>query len=347
MPDSDDAPSDLLRERAVQNRVRLWFVLGADRRLVTGLLLAVVFLALLLTGLLSPAAESALRGGDSVDTFFQAMLTATITGVTLVLTLNQLVLSQEFGALGDQRERMEEAMQFRRDVGDVIGASVSPARPAQFLQALVRTASQRARDLEDAVSDAEDASLSNDVEFLTTSIVPNAQKVFSDLEDAQFGEFTVIAAALNFNYSWKIFTARRIREQHSQALDEDQTGALDRLIQTLQRFGSAREHFKTLYFQWDLINLSRHIMIASVPALVVSGVMILFFDSSTYSVVVFGVETVVAVTAVAATLSLSPFLILIAYVLRIATVTKRTLSVGSFILRETEDVSEVDIDDPE
>jgi hypothetical protein len=325
----------------------LWFVLGADRRLVTGLLLAVVFLALLLTGLLSPAAESALRGGDSVDTFFQAMLTATITGVTLVLTLNQLVLSQEFGALGDQRERMEEAMQFRRDVGDVISASVSPARPAQFLQALVRTASERARDLEDAVSDTEDESLSSDVEFLTTSVVSNAEKVFSDLEDAQFGEFTVISAALNFNYSWKIFTARRIREQHSQALDEDQTGALDRLIQILQHFGSGREHFKTLYFQWDLINLSRHSMIASVPALVVSGVMILFFDSSTYSVVVFGVETLVAVTAVAATLSLSPFLILIAYVLRIATVTKRTLSIGSFILRKTEDVSEVDRDDPE
>lgn len=347
MPDSDDAPSDLLRERAAQSRVRLWFVLGADRRLVTGLLLAVVFVTLLLIGLLYPAAESALRKGDSVDTFFQAMLTATITGVTLVLTLNQLVLSQEFGALGDQRKRMAEAMQFRQDVGDVIGASVSPARPAKFFQALVRTASERAHTLEDTVSKTADDALRSDVEELADSLEVNAEAVFVALEDAQFGEFSVISAVLNFNYSWKIFTARRIRAQHSQALDEDATGALDQLLQVLKLFGSAREHFKTLYFQWDILNLSRHIMIVSVPALLVSGAMILFFNSATYSVSAFGVETLVPVIAVAATLSLSPFLILIAYILRIATVTKRTLSIGSFILRETEDVSEVDVDRPD
>jgi hypothetical protein len=38
---------------------------------------------------------------------FQGMTTATITGVTLVVTLSQLVFSQELGAVGDQRERME------------------------------------------------------------------------------------------------------------------------------------------------------------------------------------------------------------------------------------------------
>jgi hypothetical protein len=99
--DHGDAPSDRLSERGEQNRIGLWVVLEADRRHVTGLLLVVVFLPLLLVGTFSPAAEAALRTGDSVDTLFQALVAATITGVTLVLTLNQLVLSQEFGAVGD------------------------------------------------------------------------------------------------------------------------------------------------------------------------------------------------------------------------------------------------------
>ncbi len=45
-----------------------------------------------------------LTRGDPVETLFQALITGTITAVTLVLTLNQLVLSQELGAVGDLRD---------------------------------------------------------------------------------------------------------------------------------------------------------------------------------------------------------------------------------------------------
>ncbi|MFC7175897.1 hypothetical protein [Halosegnis marinus] len=42
--------------------------------------------------------------------------------------------------------------------------------------------------------------------------------------------------------------------------------------------------------------------------------------------------------------AVAPFVILLAYVLRIATVTKHTLSIGPFILRETEGATEVEWD---
>ncbi|MFB6146767.1 MAG: hypothetical protein ABEJ08_03690 [Halobacteriaceae archaeon] len=350
MSGSGDAPSDLLRERAGQSRVKLWFLLEADRWLVTGILLAVVFLTFLGAGYLYPTAEAAIRTSDSVDTLFQGFLTATITGVTLVLTLNQLVLSQELGAVKDQRERMEGAMQFREDVAEVVQAPVSPSRPAQFLRALVEVAGERASDLRDAV-DVDDASAADSVEAasaereiadLTESLIENADRVSEGLDDARFGHFDVISSALNFNYSWKIFTARRIHERYVDGLDSDATEALERLIDVLQLFGPAREHFKTLYFQWDLINLSRRILAASVPALLVSGCMVAFFNDATYRVVLYDVETLVFVVAAAATVAALPFLILLAYVMRIATVTKHTLSIGPFILRETNDVAEVE-----
>jgi hypothetical protein len=332
---SGDAPSDVLRERAGQSRAKLWLLLEADRWLVTGLLLAVVFLVLVGVGTLFPAAERALRAGDSVDTLFQALLTATITGVTLVLTLNQLVLSQELGAVGDQRERMEGAMAFRRDVADTIDTDVSPAQPAQFLSALVETAGERATRLREAAVD--DIGTDTDIETFTDSLVENANSVSTELDDARFGSFDVLSAALNFNYSWKLVTARELRAAHGDALGAEGREALDDLVDVLELFGPAREHFKTLYFQWDLINLSRRILAAALPALLVSACMIAFFDASTYSVTVLGLDTLVVVVSVAVTVAVAPFLILLAYVLRIATVTKRTLSIGPFILRETDE----------
>jgi len=339
-----DAPDDLLRERADQSRVKLWFLLEADRRLVTGILLVFVFVVFVGAGYLYPTAENAIRTSDSIDTLFQGFLTATITGVTIVLTLNQLVLSQELGAVKDQRERMEGAMQFRQDAADVIGSPVSPSRPAQFLRALVQVSGQRAQDLRESVSDSADEELQSEIEDYTSSLIENSEQVSEGLDDARFGQFDVISSALNFNYSWKVFTGRRIHERYSESLDEDGTDALERLIEVLRLFGPAREHFKTLYFQWALINLSRAILYAAIPALLVSGSMIAFFNDATYNVVLFDVQTLVLVVAAAATVSVVPFLILLSYVMRIATVTKHTLSIGPFILRETDDVTEVEWD---
>jgi hypothetical protein len=338
---ADDVPGDRLRERARQSRLKLWLFLEADRWLVTGLLVALTFASLVAGGLLVPAAESAVSAGDSVDTLFQALLTATITGVTLVLTLNQLVLSQELGAAGDQRERMEGAMQFREDVAEVIQAPISPARPAQFLRALVQVSGDRASTLREETSHLADDARAP-IETLTDSLIENADQVAAGLDGARFGSFDVISAALNFNYSWKLFTARRIHEQYGDALDEQSTAALEQLIDVLGLFGPAREHFKTLYFQWELINLSRRILAASLPALLVSIGMVLFFDPGRYSVSVLGLDTLVVVVAAGATIALVPFLLLLAYVVRIATVTKHTLSVGPFILRESDDVTEVE-----
>jgi hypothetical protein len=326
---NDDQPSDQLRVRAAESRTKLWLYLEADRSLVV-----VVFLVLLAAGLLFPTAATKLRSGDAVGTLFQGFLTATITGVTLVLTLNQLVLSQELGAVGDQHERMREALQFRDDAADLLDVPVSPARPSQFLRALVGTAGRQAAALRDAVDD-HDA-----VAALTESLIGNADRVAADLDGAQFGEFEVLSAALNFNYSWKIFAAKRIRE--TSTLDDDAEAALDALVDTLELFGPAREHFKTLYFQWELINLSRGILAAALPALFVAIVMIAFFDPAGPVSGMLGVVPVVAATS---TVSVLPFLVLLAYVLRIATVTKHTLSIGPFILRETEQVAEVEWED--
>lgn len=330
-----DQPSDRLRERANDARWKLWLLMNADRRLVAALIFGVLFVALYAGTLLYPDAAAGLRAGDAFETTFQGMLTATITGVTLVLTLNQLVLSQELGAVGDQRERMDGAVSFRSDAAELLDAPVAPARPAQFLRAFVQVAGDQARALRDSVPD--DHPAADAIADLTDSLTDNAEQVASSLDGATFGEFDVVAGALDFNYSWKVFAAQRIEAEHGDTLDSETRETLSSLTETLKLFGPAREHFKTLYFQWELIHLSRSILLVSLPALGVSLFMLSAFQPS-----MTGDALLPVVYVGTSLLALTPFFVLLSYVLRIATVTKHTLSIGPFILRETDQVKEVE-----
>lgn len=239
---------------------------------------------------------------------------------------------------------MQGAMQFRKDVEDILKSPVSPARPTQFIRALVQLSADRTRDLQDAVINISEKEFKAEIENFTKSLIGNAKQVSEGLDDARFGEFNVISSALNFNYSWKIFTARRIKNKYSDLLKKNGDKELEKLIEVLNLFGPTREHFKTLYFQSDLIDLSRRILFAAIPALLVSSSMIIFFNFKSYNLIIFNIETLNLVISFATTISLLPFLILISYVLRIATVTKSTLAIGPFILRETDEVKEVEWD---
>jgi len=336
---SDDQPSDEMGERGQRDSRRVWLAMDADRRAVTAGLLAVVFVALVAAGTLLPtSAYALLTAGDPHETLFNALVGATITGVTLVLTLSQLVLSQELGAVGDQRERMEGAVSFRSDVADAVGMDVAPIEPSAFMRALVARTREHAERLRDAAPGGE---AGDAVATYTDELVENAEAVESQLEDAEFGKFEVVRAALNYNYSWKIYAGERLRADHGDALSEDADETLAALVETLRLFGPAREHFKTLYFQWELSELSRTLLYAAVPALVVSMGALLWFNPAGYPGTTLGVNHALLVVSAAATVASLPFLVLLSYIVRVVTVTKRTLSIGSFVLRET-DRSEMD-----
>jgi hypothetical protein len=231
---------------------------------------------------------------------------------------------------------MDGAMTFRKDVEDVIEEPVSPAQPSAFLRSLVKLTQRHAEALSDAVEDIEDETLSDQVTTFAENLKRNADAVQSSLDGSQFGEFDVIFSALNYNYSWKLYAARRIRAENEDVLTEEAHHAFDELSSTLELFGPAREHFKTLYFQWSLIDLSRMMLYASIPALFTAVAGIIYLEPALFPGTVFGVRTLVVVVSTGVAVSLLPFAFLFSYILRIVTVAKRTLSIGPFILRETD-----------
>ncbi|WP_227374755.1 hypothetical protein [Haladaptatus halobius] len=342
--DGNPQPGDTMRERVDESRVKLWVLMEANRWVVAGGILVAFFLALVVLGIgdPSPLEQYVGPGDDPVDTTFQGFIGAIITGVTLVVTLNQLVLSQELGPVGDQRSRMEGAMEFRRDVEEVLDLQTAPPEPASFMKSLMEETQDRANVLADAVEDSRDEELKGQIRSYVDELSENADEVSDTLENTQFGTFDVLSAILNFNYSWKIFLARKIRNENEDALTKEVDEAFDDIIESLNFFGPSREHFKTLYFQWELVNLSRAMLYTAVPALVVTVVMIIYFDARAVPGATVGISNDVLVVSLATTIAVVPFVILLSYILRIATVAKRTLSIGPFILRETKRSDELD-----
>jgi hypothetical protein len=340
MDDADDEgssgqTSDTMRDRAGASTLKLWFFLHADRRLVALGLVGFLFTGVVVGGLLHPvSAHSLISSGDPVETLSQALIGSTVTGVTLVLTLSQLVLSQEQGAVGDQRGRMEDAMTFREDVAAMLDQPVSPTEPSVFLRALVKETERRADAFEEALSS--DAAAAERASEFVESLKANGERVREGLTGADFGEFEVIRAALDYNYSWKLYAARRLRAEHADELGDEAIDAVEALADSLELFGPAREHFKTLYFQWELIDLSRTILWASLPSLLATTLALVFFDAEAAAGSLLGVPHSLLLVAGVTAIALLPFAVLLSYILRIVTVTKRTLSIGPFILRETD-----------
>jgi hypothetical protein len=326
-----------MRERVGdrRSRFRLYVQLNTNRLALTLFVGLAFFATLLLLSVFDDTPlRTVMRASDPVETLFQGYLTAIITGVTLVVTISQLVLSQELGPLGDQRERMEGSLEFRREVEDFFDTA-PPPEPSAFLQALVDMSAKNAEELRDAVSDNNSQQLRDNTDDFLDELVQNAEAVSDDLESAQFGRYQVVKSALDYNYSWKIYQARRMRRDYADDLDEEEAEAFDNLIQVLKFFGPAREHFKTLFFEWELVDLSRKMLYLSVPALVIAAAMLVIVDPATLPGYLLGVDNMNWIVIGSATVCSLPFFLLGAYIIRLATIARRTLAIGPFILRES------------
>ena len=334
---SNGTPRDRLEERTEVNASWMRLLIHSNRWLLVAAVVVVVFCLLVVAGELGLAPfREIVASQNGIRYLFSPFIGAIITGTSIVVTINQLVLSQELGAVGDQRSRMQEAMAFQTDVESKLGGGITSPDPATFLQELLAGIGSRATRLSESAKDSYEAEDSQTISAFVEDVQRNTELVSDELADAQFGTFDVMSAALDFNYSWKIYAARRIRERHGESLSGDAADSLDDLIDLMQFFGEAREHFKTLYFQWELINLSRALLYIAVPALTVVGMFLMYVDATTVYGTTLGVDNLVWLSSAGFAFGLAPFVVFIVFILRIATVAKHTLAMGPFILRQTD-----------
>ncbi len=324
-----------MRERVGESRLKIWFLITANRWLVTLFFSGVAYVTLLFLLVFGPSSIRQLLTTSAVTSLFSSVIIALITSITLVLSISQFVLSEEIDTLGKQREQMQNETEFRGDIEDTAGIAVSPSEPSRFLRTLIETADERARDLREIVADQDEDQFQEITSFVD-GLLEHSQTVSDELASADFGSFDVLLPVLNYNYSWKIFAARNLRAKYSDSLSTEADQAFEELIDTLRFFGPAREHFKTLYVQWEIINISRAVLYGAMPALAIAAYMMLAFDASQlFGSSLFGIDITYLFVSLMYVITLLPFAVVLAYVIRVLTVIKRTLAIGPFVLRET------------
>lgn len=293
-------------------------LLEADRLHVAAAVLGSIFLVVLSLTWLDVV--GVVRTGP-MRNLFAGVVTGVFTVVSIILAINQLVLSRVFGSPDELEERMDATIEFRRRLEEHADVGAAPTDPGAFLAETVEALGDAAGRLR-AVTDEEAVDYGATLEAY-------ADEVGSDLRGTS-GTFAVLSTVLRDNYSENIRRARHLRRRRD--LSADARDALDEMVELLRTVGVARQYFKTLYLQQELAKISRLLMYLGVPALLVAALAVLLYAREGGPPISgAGLELVVAA---ALTLSFAPLVVLLSYVLRIATIARLTASVGPFTPQE-------------
>lgn len=346
MGETDESRVDELRERIEElsivhqhgeNPVKRWILLDGARPTVSVVLLVVVFLVIVISGIINPFQfRRLLTETTTVQTLFNTLLSGIILLVSIVVSINSVFLSQEITSLGSQEERIENSLEFRQQIESFIDRDVSPAEPSKFLAVIVETIRQQAQLLEETVAQTGDESFHEQVDEFVDSVAAQANAVDEQLEDNSTQTFDVLLAGLNYNYSWQMYTARRLQKRNAESVSDAVEETFDNLLDSLQYFATGREYFKSLYYELELANLSSSLLYVSLPAIVFTSYVLLAIDTGLVPDVRFlDVSPLLLFVSFAYTIALTPFVILTAYTLRAATLAKRTVAAGPFIIRSS------------
>lgn len=315
------------------NAVR-WILLEGNRMAVTAALLTFVFGSLVAIGSLwTFEMASVLTETPAIQTILNTLLSGIILLVSIVVSINSIVLSHDITSVGTQESRYEATMTFRKDIARFDQGEQSPTDPTAFLNLMVNVIGERAGALERTIEDT-DEPFANEVRHFAARIADSATSVKTAFTGTPEGaEFGILWLGLELNDGEYMSRLHRLRSHFETTVGDDVAEQLDELEEALQLFAVGQEYFKTLYYTHEISQLSRTLLVISLPAIVVNASAILAINAQILPEFwLFGLPPLLTFVAAVFTFSLSPYIILTAYMLRLATVAKRTNVSGPFSL---------------
>ena len=336
MSDGDTPRARANRGYRDENRLKRWLLLDGDRRGVTLALSTVIFLLLVAIGTVwSFEIETLVRETRSVQTLFTTLLNGVILFVSVVVTLNAGILSEEFGPLSSQQEQLEQSLEFQSELESFAGNGASPAEPGEFFRFVLDAFHAEVDSLRGTAEDATDPDVREAFETFVDDVDREIRQVNARLEMANLQVANVLLAGLDYGYAQQLYVARHLRAEFADRLSDAELSALDDFVETLKFFAAGREYFKTLYVKREIGNLSGGLLVLSLPVIVFTAYALLAIDAGLFPPdVVPGISRRLFYVAVAFSVSLSPYVLLTSYLLRIVTVSKRSLGSSSFALPE-------------
>jgi outer membrane biosynthesis protein TonB len=320
--------ASLVRESDRPNPARRWFLLAGNRWAIVGSLVVSFFVGSLLLGLTNVIG---IQESDFVTTMFSTIIAGLFSFVPIVVSVNNVALGRMFDGPDALRERVDGVRAFRNRVEAMApDVTVSPTDPAGFLSVLAGTLLERTDRLAESVAVAESAAMQDEqtateVEAFGDAVGRVAASIRDELDGTDPAVFDLLLPMMNHDYSQLVNEARSLRHRVE---DPEVSAALADLGETLTALDVARQYFKTMYVQDELARLSRLVAYSGLTAFLSSTLVIMIYASG-YPPVQHETPLLLLVTLSLA-VAFAPFAILFAYVVRLATVVKRTAAPGAF-----------------
>lgn len=311
-----------------------WVLLEGNRNAVTAALLSFVFAALMGVGQLWTFEMAGLvKETPAVQTILDTLLSGMILLVSIVVSINSIVLSHDITSVRTQENRLEATMTFRESIGRLTDTGENPTDPASFLSLMSKVISERATALEASLEDS-DEEFTAEVQEYVTQITETADRVDTAFTDTVTGaEFGILWLGLELDTGEYMNRSQSLQASSDNMLSADTNERLDELIEAFELFTTGKEYFKTLYYSQEVSELSRTLLVVSLPAILINASAILAINAQAVPEFwVLGLPPILIFVAAIFTISLAPYVILTAYMLRLATVAKRTTAAGPFSL---------------
>ena len=311
-----------------------WFLLDGNRHAVTGALLTLTFVSILVIGSLwTFEMHRLLTETQAVQTVLITFLSGIILLTSIVVSINSIVLSHDITDIETQSERIEEIVSFRREIGNLSDTDEAPTDPSSFLEAMANIIQEKAYELE-SVGEEENGEIAEEVREYVASIVGTAKQLELSLNRRQGGEFHALWQGIETDYGPMMNRMRRFTSTYDDRLSPEATEQFEELLQLFKTFATGREYFKTLYYNREVSSLSRTLLIVSLPTIIATAWATLIINADLLPEFwLLGLPPLLTFVALTFTVALIPFIVLTSYMIRLATVTRRTAAAGPFVLK--------------
>lgn len=304
-----------------------WVLLDGNRLIVGGIIGLSVFVDLFV---LQRAGVISFRNASGITRLSTGIVAGEFSLLTIVLSINQLILSQETGTTGEIRERLDGMMAFRRRFERTVGVDTTPSEPVEMLRALTEATLETVDRLDAAGSREPDAAVADPIATYCAATGENLDRLRDALSDSSPGAFNALSAAIIGNYGWQAHLARRILQERGASLSAESRDALESIVELMEVFSVARAHFKTIYVRRELGSASRYFLVIGIPGLLCGVVLNTIYGANT----VIPDSALPTAAMLLITVSCLPAALLASYILRTATVARRTANIGPMALQK-------------
>jgi hypothetical protein len=309
-----------------------WTLLEGNRLAIVGALLTFVYATIMISGIVwTFQIQVILTETTTVENLLDTFLSGIILLVSIVVSINSIVLSQDITGIDTQEQRIRGVLEFNHDIGEMTETDTVPTDPHTFMEAMAAIIKKRALAVNESTENV-DPELAEEAQEYVEEIT-EAIDHFEEIDNSHGAEYAVLWQSLNFDYGLFLNRSRSLRHIEEGKIATEEEDPLARLTEAFQVFAIGREYFKTLYYTKEVSKLSRTLLVVSLPAILTTSIAILAINANILPAVwVLGLPPLQSFVATMFTIALMPYIVLTSYMLRLSTVAMRTATGGPFSL---------------